>query len=107
MNKQQGPGSIEPLSYDIATGGSLNAWRTLIDTLNWAVIGAASRGKTYYQPDPAWVSNLLHVLAIRNIPVFFKGNLRGNPAADPWREEFPSISGAQQPAPPPQQLSLF
>ncbi len=99
--------SFEPLSYDIATGGSLNAWRALIDILDWAVIGAASRGKTYYQPDPAWVSNLLHVLAIRNIPAFFKGNLRGNPAADPWREEFPQVNGAQHPAPPAQQLSLF
>lgn len=77
--------SFEPLSWDAALlfpgGGHI--------PLEWAVIGAASSGKTYYQPDPAHVSHLLTVLGWQNIPVFFKGNLRGNAAATPWRQEFP------------------
>lgn len=76
--------SFEPLSYDIAP---------VLDEgfdLQWAVIGAASSGKTKYQPDPQWVMNLLGKLASQNVPVFYKGNLRGNPAAAVWREEFPA-----------------
>lgn len=99
--------SFEPLSYDIAGSLSNYTWYTLINTLNWAVIGAASRGKTYYLPKVEWAKNLLHVLAVRSIPVFYKGNLRGLWAAEPWREEFPEIKGAQHPAPQAQQLSLF
>lgn len=99
--------SFEPLSYDIALDMTLSTQYRLITTIHWAVIGAASRGKSYYQPDPAWIKGLLDVLAMRNIPAFFKGNLRGNPAADPWREEFPPFKGATRESPPTQQLSLF
>lgn len=76
--------SFEPLSKD---------WSTLVSNfsgvLDWAIIGAASRGKEYFQPNPSHVFNLLRVLDEYNVAVFFKGNLRGNPAAVPWREEFP------------------
>lgn len=77
--------SIEPLSFDIAE----TLWGALeLATPDWLVIGAASNGPKTYQPDPAWLRNLLDY-AGEDTPVFFKGNLRGNPAANPWREEFP------------------
>lgn len=101
--------SFEPLSFNIALRLSFNDIERLCDTIDWAVIGAASRGKAYYQPDPKWVDDLLSDLDKYAIPVFFKGNLRGNAAADPWREEFPPFNGAEPPAPQdqPEQLSLF
>lgn len=77
--------SIEPLSFDI--------WHTLQDArLDWAVIGAATNGPKVYQPDPAWVTNLLRMFDRAGTAVFFKGNLKGNPAATIWREEFPQSS---------------
>jgi protein gp37 len=75
--------SFEPLSWDVSP---------LLDgycPVDWAVIGAASNGRNYYQPDPDNVGRLLKVFRFFGVPVFFKGNLRGNPAADPWREEYP------------------
>jgi protein gp37 len=71
--------SIEPLSFDIAP--------LLEDSpLEWAVIGAASNGAKTYQPEAAWVENLLQVLDQQNTAVFFKGNLDW----EPWREEVPA-----------------
>ena len=55
----------------------------------WAVIGAASNGNAIYQPKPEWVRNALQILDTNDVKVFFKGNLAGNPAATPWREEYP------------------
>ncbi len=89
--------SIEPLSYNIshdfwlwqrATKDENNNPRPF--PLEWAVIGAATNGRTVYQPEPIWVSSILDALGGYNTPVFFKGNLRGNKAAVPWREEFPN-----------------
>jgi protein gp37 len=76
--------SIEPLSFDISPhlAGA---------PLQWAVIGAASRGRTVYQPEPAWVEHTLAALDAMHTAVFFKGNLRGNTAAEPWREDFPDV----------------
>lgn len=74
--------SVEPLSFDMAE--HFEGAR-----LHWAVIGAASSGRTIYQPDPAWVERLLAVFDQAGTPVFFKGNLRDNAAAMPWREEWP------------------
>ena len=72
--------SIEPLSFDIAP--------LLKDSpLEWAVIGAATNGVKTYQPDPAWVRNVLTILDAQHTPVFFKGNLQW---AD-WREDFPTV----------------
>lgn len=90
--------SIEPLSWDVAP---------IIERyppLKWAIIGAASNGPKVYQPEPARVSRLLEVLDKQGVPTFFKGNLKGNPAAVPWREHFPDL------APVPEethQLALF
>ena len=90
--------SIEPLSFDIAP---------LLENagLDWAVIGAASNGNKIYQPEAQWVTNAIAQLRKSNTAIFFKGNLRGNPAADPWLEEFPDE------APPvierPQQLDFL
>lgn len=76
--------SFEPLSYDVSP-----IVAEFPQALRWAVIGAASDGPRYFQPEPEHVSRLLEVLDRRGVRVFFKGNLRGNPAAVPWREEFP------------------
>ena len=53
------------------------------------VIGAASNGRRVYQPKPEWVEVLLEQMDRQYIPVFFKGNLAGNPAAAVWREDYP------------------
>lgn len=72
--------SIEPLSFDIAP--------LLQDAnLQWAVIGAASRGRTTYQPKAEWVESLLYTLDQQGTAVFFKGNLDWPRYL--WREEFP------------------
>jgi protein gp37 len=76
--------SFEPLSWDVSA--IVNDYPAALD---WAVIGAASNGAKTYQPEPEHVKNLLAVLDRRGIPVFYKGNLQGNAAATPWREEFP------------------
>ncbi len=79
--------SFEPLSQDYAdiVAGHPGA-------LKWAVIGAASNGPRTYQPNPEHVSRLLEVLDVQGVPVFFKGNLRKSPAAQPWREAFPETA---------------
>lgn len=77
--------SFEPLSWDVTTIVAENP-----GALRWAVIGAASNGPRTYQPEVEHVNNLLTVLEAQNVPVFFKGNLRGNPAAAIWREEYPA-----------------
>jgi protein gp37 len=76
--------SIEPLSWNVAPILAAHP-----RALQWAVIGAATNGAKVYQPDPGHVREALTVLDEQRVPVFFKGNLRGNPAADPWREFFP------------------
>jgi protein gp37 len=76
--------SFEPLSWDVAP-----LVKAAGVPLEWAVIGAASSGPRYYLPDPDHVRALLGVLDGQGVPVFFKGNLRGSPAAEPWRDEFP------------------
>jgi len=73
--------SFEPLS---------RPWHHLVadfDTLDWAVIGAASRGKQTFQPAP-WDLRMLEERLAQsyNIPVFYKGNLD----AEVRRIEYPS-----------------
>lgn len=86
--------SIEPLSFDIADDLYWEEDSGTIfppsDFLKWAVIGAASNGKTIYQPKAEWVENVIDYLDNIGAAVFFKGNLKGNPAAETWREEFPA-----------------
>lgn len=84
--------SIEPLSDDYTR--VYEHWLREHDTLpiNWVVIGAASKGKTYYQPHPDHIKNALDLFDLLKIPVFFKGNLRPSQgvAFDDWRENFPA-----------------
>lgn len=93
--------SFEPLSFNVAA--VLDVWLTSGARVHpklpveWAVIGAASRGKAYYQPDPMHVTGLLSVLDTHRVPVFFKGNLEWQP----WREDFPAWPME------PVQMSLF
>jgi protein gp37 len=92
--------SIEPLSWNIAPILSQHP-----KALAWAVVGAATNGPKVYQPDPGIVREVLAVLDEQRVPVFFKGNLRGNEAAAPWREFFPGYQpSAWNEAEPPQHL---
>lgn len=77
--------SFEPLTLDVASSVFFHS-----DVLNWAVIGAASNGKTLYAPDEGYVTRLIHELDNQHVPVFFKGNMRSLPwATANWRQEFP------------------
>jgi hypothetical protein len=76
--------SFEPLSQD---------WSHIVaqypGALRWAVIGAASNGRTYYPPEEKHVRNLLDVLDTQSTKVFFKGNLKSLEwARNNWREDF-------------------
>lgn len=85
--------SFEPLSWDCAD----LVWR-YANALDWAVVGAASHGRTHYPPDERTLRRLLDVLDGASVPVFFKGNLRSLPwAAAHWREEFPVHVQEEQP----------
>jgi protein gp37 len=81
--------SAEPLSFNLK--GILSQF-----LFDWIVIGAASRGKAYYQPEPEWVRDLTDEAQRFNVPVFYKGNLRSNPGAVPWLEQFPDVQSHQQ-----------
>lgn len=79
--------SIEPLAFDVAP-----ILKNFPGLLDWAVLGAASRGGIYFQPDENYFTRALAVLDEKNIPVFFKGNLSIEMAirlAGKWRVEFP------------------
>lgn len=77
--------SFEPLSWDVS-----EIVARYPNALRWAVIGAASNGPRTYQPEAEHVWRLLDVLDSQGVPVFFKGNLRGNMAATTWREAYPA-----------------
>lgn len=77
--------SFEPLSQD---------WADIVaqypGALKWAVIGAASSGRTYYPPNEQHVRNLIDVLDANKTAIFFKGNLKSLEwAKNNWREEYP------------------
>jgi protein gp37 len=83
--------SAEPVSWDLTS---------ILGTghpLDWIIIGAASDGRRYFQPDPEHISRLLSVMDAGNTPVFYKGNIKpmfkardlGTPALNRWREDFP------------------
>lgn len=82
--------SIEPLSFQV--GDILDFAHREYGDLAWAVIGAASHGKQVFQPQPNLVRSAIHSLREQSAAVFFKGNLRGNPAAETWLEEFPAVN---------------
>jgi len=83
--------SAEPVSWDMA--GEI----VRDHPLDWVVIGAASRGKEYFQPNAKHIQNLLELFDSTNTPVFFKGNIKplfhkhSFPTAElqRWREDFP------------------
>lgn len=93
--------SLEPVSWDMA-----HLFTEMEHDLDWVVIGAASNGPKYFQPDPDHVARLLDVFDAVGTPVFFKGNLKPllkeNPNLGRFREDFPGyymgISGAPIPA---------
>jgi protein gp37 len=81
--------SIEPLSWDVS--GVLDDNQPL----DWVVIGAATHGRTVYQVDPDILTKCLEVLDAQHVPVFFKGNIWGNPAITRWREYFPGFQESE------------
>ena len=92
--------SAEPLSWDIAP-----ILADYPDALQWIVIGAASDGARKFMPSTGALENLLGECDAQMIPVFFKGNLAGHPAATPWREFLPGyVPTAWNTAPSPMQL---
>lgn len=88
--------SFEPLSFNVA--GIVTMYPK---TIRWAVIGAASRGRDYFQPDPIWVRMLHNALDDQGVAIFHKGNLDWQP----HREEFPDKPTIK--TTPSEQLSLF
>jgi len=77
--------SLEPLSIDLSA--QLEPYNKVID---WAVIGAGSDGRRYYQPDE---ETLLHTReALEGVPIFFKGNMSKELAMEyfgRWPNDFP------------------
>ena len=93
--------SAEPISWDLTS---------VIDDehpLDWIVIGAASDGRRYFQPEPGHVHKLLTVMDATSTPVFYKGNIRatfkwndfGSSTLNRWREDFPLIYRSGNPIP--------
>ncbi len=83
--------SAEPVSWDLTAVLDEN------HPLDWIVIGAASNGPKYFQPDADHVRRLLELMDATNTPVFFKGNIQatfqnnnlGSAELNRWREDFP------------------
>jgi len=73
--------SCEPVSWDLAKCFEQG------NPLDWAVIGAASRGRQYFQPEAWHVLGLLNVLDASGTPVFYKGNIRPLIGSRPWRKD--------------------
>ena len=62
------------------------------EVLDWAVIGAASNGRTKYSPDEGHLRALVEVLDDQGVPIFFKGNMKSSGwARENWREGFPVV----------------
>lgn len=80
--------SIEPLWFDVAP--VFEAWLDEEGELpfEWAIIGAASNGRSVFQPTTRWTARFIELLDDRRVPIFFKGNMDRRYWKD-WREEFP------------------
>ena len=77
--------SLEPLSWDCS-----DVLAQFKGQIHWAVIGAASNGGRTFQPD--WNTYRRVAAALKEIPVFFKGNLRPSfEGTGIWRTEFPKL----------------
>mgnify|MGYP007100057014 CR=1 FL=1 len=80
--------SFEPLSWNTAP-----LMAHFAGAIQWAVIGAASNGKTLYAPNDGHVQALVEVLEDQGCSVFYKGNLKASPwAAANWRDGFPTVA---------------
>lgn len=87
--------SFEPLSWDVAS-----VVAEYPGAIQWAVIGAASAGRTYYPPEEAHLRALQDALDDQGVPTFYKGNLRSLAWAEAhWREDYPNGSEVQQRCP--------
>jgi protein gp37 len=88
--------SAEPVSWDLAAVLGEDG-----HPLDWCVIGAASNGPRYYQPEPEHVRRLLDLFDAAGT-VFFKGNIRPlftSHQIGRWREDFPAAGRDQKPIP--------
>ena len=83
--------SAEPISWDLTVVIGKD------HPLDWMVVGAASAGPRYFQPNVSHVRNLLEVVDETETPLFYKGNIRtlfntsdlSSEAFNRWREDFP------------------
>lgn len=83
--------SWEPVSWDMAPYIDVDLMP------DWVIIGAASNGRAYFQPDPAHIVPLLNLADEAGTAVFYKGNIKpmfeandlGNERLNRWREDFP------------------
>lgn len=87
--------SLEPVSWDMA------AYIGPDHPLDWAIIGAASNGRAYFQPEASHIQKLLDIFDATNTPVFFKGNIRPliTKMGGRWREDFPATYRDGSPIP--------
>lgn len=98
--------SVEPLSWDVADIIAAHP-----GVLDWVIIGAASNGRRYYQPEAGHVDRLLDVLDAQGVAVFYKGNIKplfetydfGTAGKNRWREDFPvrAVAGSEPVGPAP------
>ena len=82
--------SLEPLSWDCS---SIVRDAAQNGVIQWAVIGAASRGRQYFQPGRDVFERTLDALVSNDIPVHMKGNLDRamvNAIAGRWMADFPT-----------------
>ena len=80
--------SFEPLSWDVS-----EIVKQYPVALDWAVIGAASKGKKLFPPSEHHFTALCDVLNFQEVPIFYKGNLKSlKRASMNWREDFPRDS---------------
>jgi len=83
--------SAEPVSWDLTSVLDIH------HPLDWIVIGAASKGRQYFQPATDHIKRLLMLMDETHTPVFYKGNIKplfktqdlGGPDLNRWREDFP------------------
>ena len=78
--------SIEPLWFDVVP--VFEEWLETGEDLpfEWVIIGAATNGRSIFQPDVEWTGRLIELLDGQGVPIFFKGNLEW----EDWREGFPT-----------------
>jgi protein gp37 len=84
--------SIEPLSFDVSYLLKEHCSEFPIGRIRWAVIGAGSNGRKYYQPSAEHLTSALSALEWN--PVFFKGNLDRDlvkSVGSEWKEEYPTL----------------